>query len=119
MGLVSYAVLSYFKVVEIRHSDAKKAKKWIACQFPLIRERDQGHEALSRFITACGDEAPEEYIWTACRLAVAHASIKSPSDADAAEEITRLHAASYVLQQLARLMISQELGVSEYLYSGD
>jgi hypothetical protein len=53
---------------------------------------------------------------------VAHANIernKRPSDADDMEEISRLHSASYVLRRLARHMISQELGVSDQIYSGD
>ena len=44
---------------------------------------------------------------------------KRPSDADDVEEISRLHSASYVLRLLARFMISQELGVSDQIYSGD
>ena len=72
-----------------------------------------------QFFKDCGSEAPEDYIYTACRVAVAHASVKRPSDADDMAEIARLHSASYVLRRLARLIVSQELGVSEHMYSGD
>jgi hypothetical protein len=41
------------------------------------------------------------------------------SDADVVEEIERLHTAASILRRLARLMISQELGVSADVFSGD
>jgi hypothetical protein len=74
---------------------------------------------LREFLTVCGTEAPEDYIYTACRVAVAHASVKRPSDADDVEEVRRLHSAAYVLRLLARLMILHELGVSDRVNSGD
>ena len=118
-ALVSYSVLSYFKIIEIRYHDGPKAKKWIASNFAVVSASADDDPELKQFLAVCGSKAPEEYIYTACRLAVAHASIKRPSDADDVEEIRRLHSASYVLRQLARLMISQELGVSDQIYSGD
>jgi Methylamine utilization protein MauJ len=118
-ALVSYAVLSYFKIIEIRHPNGSKAKKWIAKHVAVVCASADDKPAMKEFKVACGSEAPEEYIYTACRLAVAHASIKRPSDADDIEEIRRLHSASYVLRLLARLMISEELGVSDQIYSGD
>lgn len=118
-ALVSYAVLSYFKIIEIRHPDGVKAKKWIASTFTVVSASADDDPQLKQFVAVCGSKAPEEYIYTACRLAVAHASVKSPSDADDVEEIRRLHSASYVLRLLARRMIAQELGVSDQIYSGD
>jgi hypothetical protein len=121
-ALVGYAVLSYFKIIEIRHPDGPKAKKWIASNWGVVSASADDDPHLKEFLAVCGSEAPEEYIYTACRHAVAHASIKRikrPSDVDDMEEIRRLHSASYVLRQLARLMISHELGVSDQIYSGD
>jgi hypothetical protein len=118
-ALVSYAVLSYFKIIEIRHPKGPKARKWIASNFAVVCASADDDAKLKQFLAVCGSEAPEEYIYTACRVAVAHASIKHPSDADDVEEISRLHSASYVLRLLARLLISQELGVSGQIYSGD
>jgi hypothetical protein len=57
--------------------------------------------------------APEDYIWEACRLAVAHASLKSPSDADDAAEIRRLSVAAFVLRLLARRFIMERYKISE------
>lgn len=118
-ALVSHAVLSYFKIIEIRHPTGPKAKKWIASTFSTVSGSAGDDPEMKRFLSACGSEAPEEYIYTACRVAVAHASTKRPSDVDDVEEISRLDSASYVLRLLARLLISQELGVSAQTYSGD
>lgn len=118
-GLVSYAVLSYFKIIEIKHPDGPKAKRWIARNFPAVCASAQRDHDLQRFLAACGNEPPDEYIYKACRHAVAHASVKIPSDADDIEELRRLHSASYVLRQLARRLISQELCISGSVYSGD
>ncbi len=124
-ALVSYAVLSYFKIIEIPYPDdrqAKKAKKWIAGNFESVSASADDDPQLKQFLAMCDSEAPEEYIYVACRHAVAYASIernKRPSDVDDEAEISRLHSAAYVLRLLARRMISQELGVSDRIYSGD
>jgi hypothetical protein len=118
-ALVSYAVLSYFKVIEIRHSSSEKVKKWIASNLAVITATPGGDSSIKRFFAACGSETPHDYIYNACRLAVAHASIKRPSDADDSDEIARLYSASYVLRLLARHLITEELGVSDSVYSGD
>lgn len=118
-ALGSYAVLSYFKVIEIRYPTGDKAKKWIGRNFALISSSSDSDPQMKHFIAATHGKAPEDYIYEACRVAVAHASTKHPSDADEADEITRLYSASYVLRFLARRLITEELGVSDSLYSGD
>jgi hypothetical protein len=74
---------------------------------------------MQHFNAACGTELPEDYIYASCRLAVAHANVKGPSDADDAEEINRLHSASHALRLLARRLIVEEFGISDRTYSGD
>lgn len=118
-SLVSYAVLSYFKIIEIKHPTSEKVKKWIARNFATVAAPVDNDIQIKSFLAACGDKAPENYIYDACRLAVAHASVKRPSDADDSAEISRLHSASYALRLLARHLIAQEIGVSESVYSGD
>lgn len=117
-ALVSYAVLSYFKIIEIRHPDGPKARKWIAANFAAVSAPAQDDLEMKQFLAMCGSEHPADYIYNACRLAVAHSSIKRPSDPDDVDELNRLHSASYVLRLLARLMISRELGVSDQTHSG-
>jgi hypothetical protein len=118
-ALGSYAVLSYFKIIEIRYPTGEKARKWIAGNFALATPSPDSDLRMKHFMAASGGEAPEDYIYNACRLAVAHASIKRPSDADDSDEITRLYSASYVLRLLARHLISKELGVSDNIHSGN
>jgi hypothetical protein len=118
-SLGSYAVLSYFKIIEINHPDGQRAKKWIARNFSFATSAPHDRARIQRFMAECGSEPPEEYIYGACRIAVAHASSKYPSDADDSDEIARLYLASYVLRLLARYLISEELGVSDRIYSDD
>lgn len=118
-GLASYAVLSYFKIIEIRYGDGPKARRWIAGSFALVAPDPDRDAQMQHFMAACGDSTPEDYIYKACRVAVAHVSEEHPSDADDAEEITRLYTASHVLRLLARHFMTRELGISESTYSGD
>jgi hypothetical protein len=111
-------VLSFFKVIELGYRDTAKVKKWIGRTFPTIARDMRADDArMNAFLKDCGTTSPEDYIWEACRLAVAHASVKSPTDADEATEIRRLSAASYVLQLLARRFISERYQVSDSPFS--
>jgi hypothetical protein len=110
--MVSYAVLSYFKVLEVRYSEGHKIKPWIRRTFPLIRA-EEDEVSLQPFLAACGNEAVEDYLWKACRVAVAHVREKHPSDPDVVEELTRLHHAADVMRLLARHFIGTELGISD------
>jgi hypothetical protein len=118
-SLGSYAVLSYFKVIEIRYPDAKKVKRWISDNFAKLASKERNDAQFQHFLSAVGDRQPEEYINDACRVAVAHASEKHPSDVEDAAEATRLYSAAHVLRLLARLFIAKELGVSEDTYTAD
>jgi len=66
-----------------------------------------------------GAQEVHEYLYTACRLAVAHASAKSPSDPDDADEIRRLHTAADVLRWMARHLIKTEMGVGDRPWEAD
>lgn len=92
---------------------------WIAGNFSSVTAAHAADPQMKHFLATCGSEAPEEYIWESCRIAVAHASTDHPSDADDSDEITRLYSASCVLRLLARHLIAHELGVSDSIYSGD
>jgi hypothetical protein len=115
-GLGSYAVLSYFKLLEIRY-EGREIAAWISKSLPTVR-LSEGDPRLKEFIADCGTETPADYLYKACRIAVAHASDKHPSDADDALEATRLYSAAHVLRLLARRFIAEELGVSEEMYVG-
>tara|TARA_B110001454_G_scaffold178540_1_gene171410 strand:- start:1571 stop:3019 length:1449 start_codon:yes stop_codon:yes gene_type:complete len=110
--MISYAVLSYFKVLEVRYPEGKLIKPWIAVKFPLL-SNGKDDDPVTAFLAACRDEAVEEYLWQACRVAVAHVREKHPSDPDSADELSRLHNAAGIMRRLARYFIREELGVSD------
>ena len=110
--MISYAVLSYFKVLEIRYPEGKLIKPWIAAKFPLLGDGNKD-ERIAVLLAASGEKAIEEYLWKACRVAVAHVREKHPSDPDSAVELSRLHNAAGIMRRLARHFIREELGVSD------
>jgi len=117
-SLSSYAVLSFFKVIELGYRESERVKKWIGRRFQSVAQEAHADDVrMSAFLEDCGAASPEDYIWEACRLAVAHASLKSPSDADDAAEIRRLSVASYVLRLLARRFIRERYKISERPFS--
>jgi hypothetical protein len=117
--MVSYAVLNFVKVIEVRHPGKNPVKNWFRDNFDLLRQGPQHKAEFDRFAEICGSERPHEYIHKACRVAVAHAGEKFASDPDVADELTRLHTAAEILRLFARHLIKTELGVSDSLYSGD
>ena len=61
---------------------------------PIITSPANREQYQKRFDKLEAMATPHDYIYNACRLAVAHASIKRPSDADDSDEIARLYSAS-------------------------
>lgn len=111
--MISYAVLNYYKIIELRHQGWPASTKWVADNLPAILEDRHDREGVTAFLVACGKEKPEMYIYAACRVAVAHASPNRPSDPDDSMELRRLYNAADVMRRLARRFISLELGVSD------
>lgn len=111
--MVSYAVLNYYKIIEIRHKGSPASIQWVAENLPPIINDPRDQHGIAAFLTACGEEKPETYIYAACRVAVAHVSPNRPSDPDDALELRRLHNAADIMRRLARRFITLELGVSE------
>jgi hypothetical protein len=117
--MVSYAVLNYYKVVEIRHKGRGDVKAWFRDNFDRLRMQSGCRDEFEAFAKICGGDQPHEYIYEACRLAVAHAGKDSKSDPDDANELVRLHTAADVLRLFARDFIVSEFGISDVMYSGD
>jgi hypothetical protein len=111
--MISYAVLNYYKIIEIHYQGSPASTKWVADNLQAILDDPHDQEGISVFLAACGEEKPEMYIYAACRVAVAHASPNRPSDPDEFTELRRLHNAADVMRRLARRFISLELGVSD------
>ena len=111
--MISYAVLNYYKIIEIHHKGYPASSKWVADNLPPILNDPHDQHGIAEFLAACGNETPETYIYAACRVAVAHVSPNRPSDPDDTMEQRRLHNAADVMRRLARRFIMVELGVSD------
>jgi len=116
--LVSYAVLSYYKVVELNEPVGREgARKWLRENYPILREAEQHDRELAEFEAICDGRPPHDYLYDFCRSAVAHAiGKKNSSDPDEFGELRRLHVAAVVLRLLARKFIGETLGVSDSRY---
>lgn len=115
---VPYAVLAYYKIIELRHKGKSDAKRWFRENFEILRQNPNLVENVERFEVFCGTEQPHDHLYRACRTAVAHANKPYSIDADSVIELRRLHVAADVLRALARLFISREFGVSDCMYDG-
>jgi hypothetical protein len=111
--MISYAVLNYYKIIEIHHKRKPASKKWVVDNLPAILNDPHDQDGIATFLAACGTENPEVYIYDACRVAVAHASLNRPSDPDEFAELRRLHNAADVMRRLARRFISVDFGFSD------
>jgi hypothetical protein len=118
-GLISYAVLNFYKIIEMKNHGKSAAKKWFKDNFSVVQGDRSEKESLKRFMEICGNDEPHEYIHTSCRIAVAHAGKYSKSDPDDAKEVERLHIAADIMRRLARHFIRQEFAVSESQFFDD
>ncbi|MFH0302931.1 methylamine utilization protein MauJ [Bradyrhizobium sp. 31Argb] len=117
---ISYAILSYYKIIELKFGDfeGQKVRDWIAVNYAALKTEQMLADRVADFERERGNEEPQKYLNKACRVAVAHSSINNPSDPDELPELRRLHVAAHILRALARRFISQELGISECPYDG-
>lgn len=116
--LVGYAVLCYYKIVEVKHRSTGDAKRWFRDNFELLRQEGRLADRIARFDAIRGEKPAHEYLWQACRSAVAHANKPFLGDPDDSHELRRLHVAASILRELARRFIRNELGVSDCVYDG-
>jgi hypothetical protein len=72
--LVGYAVVSYCKVIEIGNPESSDVIKWIKKNFALAQADPQFARVAKAFDGVRETATPENYLWTSCRVAVAHGS---------------------------------------------
>ena len=116
--LISYAILSYYKIIELRYKGKSEARTWFRDNFETLRKDRNLSDRIGTFEAACGTEKPHDHLYRACRTAVAHANKPFSSDPDDFHELRRLHVAADILRALARLFIQNEFGVSDCAYDG-
>ncbi len=117
-ALISYAVLNYYKIIELTQPDRGATKNWFRDNFPHARRFEHLKRSLDDFDKLRGTTEPHEYIHTSCRIAVAHAGRHSKSDPDDASELRRLHVAADIMQALARHCIEAEFNISDCMFDG-
>jgi hypothetical protein len=117
-GLISYAVLNYYKIIELTQRDGGTTKNWFRDYFAYARKFEHLKRSLDEFDRLRGKTTPHEYIHTSCRVAVAHAGKDSKSDPDDASELLRLHTAANIMQVLARYCIEVEFQISNCMFDG-
>ena len=116
--LISFAVLSFYKIIELKHKGKSEARTWFKNNFGRLRTDQTLTERLAEFEKACGTETVHDHLYRACRTAVAHANKPFSTDPDDYLELRRLQVAAGVLRPLARLFIRDELRVSDCPYDG-
>jgi hypothetical protein len=117
-ALISYAVLNYYKIIELTQRDRAATKNWFRDNFAHARSFEHLRRSLEDFDRLRGTTQPHEYIHKSCRIAVAHAGKDSRSDPDDASELQRLHAAADIMQVLARHCIETEFKISDCMFDG-
>ncbi len=116
--LISYAVLNYYKIIELTQRHRGQTKKWFQENFAYARSVKHLKQSLDDFDELRGPTEPHEYVYKSCRLAVAHAGKDSESDPDDARELLRLHTAANIMQVLARRSIEMEFKISDSMFDG-
>jgi hypothetical protein len=116
--LVSYAVLSYYKIIELRYRGSAQARTWFRDNYASVRDAGASDKEIAAFEKARSTDTPHDYLYRACRSAVAHANKPYSTDPDDSRELRRLHIAASILRPLARHFIQHELGVSDCPYDG-
>jgi hypothetical protein len=118
--MISYAVLNFYKIIEIGQENPRgDVKNWFRENFEIVRKQPIYRYEFEKFAAISGNEPPHEYIYTACRIAVAHGGKDSKSDPDDANELVRLHTAADVLRILARHFIETVFNISDVMYLGE
>ena len=118
--LVSFAVLSYYKIFEIiAGRERNAAKKLIGKHYQPCRNSHHDQklfEAFEKRVAEWNEAsgrslAPQHYIYDECRVAVAHGSEESVSDPDELPELQRLHVVADIVRHVARRAMRLELGI--------
>lgn len=106
----SYSFLSFYKVIESQYNDSKKKVEWISANIDKLTDR-----AAKRVAELRQDGIDVgRHLFDSGRCAVAHASLEGEIvDPDIPSDRRRLSADLIVMEELARIYISEELGVPD------
>lgn len=109
-----YAVLGYYKILEIKFPRGEERRRWIEARLEQMLEGDELPD-LQRLVPEAGNTAKAiaAFMYTEGRNAVAHMKFENSIDPDDVNQLHRLSLALPVFRKMARAFIIEELGISD------
>jgi hypothetical protein len=111
---VSYATLSFFKVLNIVANTGKRQEEWINSNVSNFGQDNHAKfEANSRLteLKCSGIADIGEYLYASCRCAVAHAGMNPTVDPESLDDMERLSKDLPLIRAMAAYVIEKELNV--------
>lgn len=107
---LGYSFLSFYKIINLRYDKEDRQKKWLKRSLPLIENLNHLKEIFKKIKSQHSD--PVQYIYEACRCAVAHASMKKTTyNPESIEDEIRFYEIHPIMIALAKVMIEKEFGI--------
>ncbi len=108
---VAYSFLSFYKVINAAFKGKEEQKRWMRENLDLI-EGERAQKRLQELRQDPEIKSVQDYIYTACRNAVAHSHPDyDPINPDDPTDELRLSQDLPIVQALARRLINKELGL--------
>jgi hypothetical protein len=107
---LGYSFLSFYKIINLRYHKEERQKKWLKRSLSLIENLHHLKEIFKKIKSQHSD--PVQYIYEACRCAVAHASMeKITYNPESIEDAIRFYEIHPIMIALAKVMIENEFGI--------
>jgi hypothetical protein len=108
---VTYKILGFFKVLNIKNAHGADQIKWIDEALPSIKE----FYAIKRIeVLRSKAESIGQYLYASCRCAVAHAFSEPVVDPENPDDTKRLAEDLPLIKALAEHLIESEFGIKSY-----
>jgi hypothetical protein len=102
-----YSFLSYYKIINLVKKNGEKQKKWIRNNLNDLKDN-----ALARVDELKNDgEKIDEYLYTSCRCALAHAGVDPTVNPDDVNDSVRLYKDLPLIRHLAKKMIESHFAI--------
>ncbi len=106
-----YSFLSFYKVINSRFGGKAEQKNWIRDNIGSVKDRD-AVKRLDELAPTFKGQPIQDYIWSACRNAIAHSHpdsiVVNPDDQN---DIRRIRKDLPIIKALAKRLINVELGI--------
>lgn len=111
---VAYAVLSFFKILNIVAKVGPKQIEWINLNFPnfgIDNHRKFEVERRIAELKSSGVQDLGRYLYVSCRCAVAHAGVNPTVDPENMDDLKRLSEDVVLIRAMAAFIIERELHI--------